>query len=170
MEAITIENPLTFVSTRLVKETETFKVRPALKNSEDVAFFLKKRLDFEMDREVLGVICLSPKLQVNHAEICTVGGLDATMCVPKDVLRPAILSASAAAIIFHTHPSGSTKFSKNDYEVMYRMMKAGEIMGIKILDSMVITSTGDWSSMKDIADADNLETFCKEKGDVAVCL
>lgn len=164
MEHLTATMPLQYVSTRLVREP-TFEDRPKLTSSDDVAEFLKQRLDLSLDREVLGVITLSPMMQVNVAEICSIGTIDAAMIHVREVYKSAITSSSVAIILFHTHPSSDSAYpSMDDLATTKRMVEAGKILGINFIDHIIIAGNGTWTSLKDMAGDSSLITYINKKG------
>lgn len=166
MEQLTATMPLQYVSTRLVHEP-TFKERPILSESEKVAEFLKQRLDLSLDREVLGVICLSPMMQANLAEIVSIGTIDSAMIHAREIFKSAIVSSSVGIILFHTHPStDSSEPSMVDLATTKRMIEAGKILGIEIFDHIIIAGDGSWTSMQDEAGSQALLTYINKKGKI----
>ena len=162
-QLLTATMPLQYVSTRLVREP-TFDDRPILKDANAVADFLKQRLDLSLDREVLGVICLSPRKQVNLAEIISIGTIDGTMMHAREVYKSAITSSSVAIILFHTHPtSGIALPSECDLVATKRMIEAGAILGINFVDHIIIAGNGSWSSIFALAGEEDMHTFVKNQ-------
>ena len=165
MNELTLGNPLQYVSTRLVREP-TFSSRPILKSPIEVANFLKQRVDLDMDREVFGTICFSPAMQVNHAEITSIGVLDCTLLTMREIYKTAVTSSSGAIVIWHTHPTtGLVKPSHDDYGSTLKAIEAGRILSIKLLDHIILSGDGSWISMNQMAQEENmdLEEFCKHK-------
>lgn len=164
MEQLLTENqPLQYVSTRLVREP-TFN-RPVLHSPEDAANFLLQRLDLTLDREILGVICFSPMMQVNHAEICSIGTLDNAMIHAREIFKAAILSSSVGVMLFHTHPtSDRANPSREDITCTRKMVEAGDILGIPVFDHFILSGNGEWCSMSELAEGKTLLQYCIEKG------
>lgn len=166
MEQLTPVKSLQYVSTRLVREP-TFEDRPILGESKKVAEFLKQRLDLTLDREVLGVICLSPMMQINSAEIVSIGTVDSAMIHAREIFKAAITSSSVGIILFHTHPTtDSAEPSMDDLATTKRMIEAGRILGIQVIDHFILTGTGAWTSMKDLAGDSSLLTYINKKGSI----
>jgi DNA repair protein RadC len=76
------------------------------------------------------------------------GTLDASLVHPREVYKAAILANAANIIVAHNHPSGDPTPSPQDYAVTERLVRAGEILGIPLLDSLVI-GRGVYYSMRD---------------------
>ena len=70
------------------------------------------------------------------------GTLNASLVHPREVFRPAILASAAAIILVHNHPSGDPEPSDEDVSLTKRLVKAGEILGIEVLDHLVVAKRG----------------------------
>jgi DNA repair protein RadC len=99
-----------------------------------------------MPNEQLIVFSLDTKLRVIGQHTVTTGTLDASLVHPREVFRSAIILNASAIIIAHNHPSGDLTPSRQDREVFDRLKRAGEIIGIQVMDS-VIVSEADGLSM-----------------------
>ena len=66
------------------------------------------------------------------------GSLDTSVVHPREAFKEAISSSAASVIFVHNHPSGDTEPSKEDIELTKRLAKAGEIMGIDVLDHVIV--------------------------------
>lgn len=100
------------------------------------------------DREHFYILCLNAKNFITHTELITIGTLTNSLAHPREVFRPAIKNNSASIICVHNHPSGDPAPSAEDIEVSIRLVNAGEIIGIKVLDHVVI-GNGSYFSMKE---------------------
>lgn len=83
---------------------------------------------------------LNGRNQVIAREDVSVGSMSQTLVHPREVFGPAVGSSAAAVILAHNHPSGEVNPSQNDLELTKRMVRAGEIMGIEVLDHVIIAS------------------------------
>lgn len=90
-------------------------------------------------------ISLDGAHQILRIKIISVGLLNRTIAHPREVFRPAILDSSAAIILAHNHPSGNTDPSPEDKDLTRRMIEAGKIIGIPILDHLVFSREGYFS-------------------------
>lgn len=101
--------------------------------------------------EVFGILCLSTR----HAILCTHtvsrGGLDATVVHPREVFRACILAGSAAVILYHNHPSGDPTPSRDDASLTRRLVTAGDLVGIDVVDHIIVGSHGRYYSFKEAA-------------------
>lgn len=89
-------------------------------------------------KEHFVALFLNARNQVICRETVSVGSLSASLVHPRELFAPAINSSSASVIIAHNHPSGDVTPSREDIELTRRMVQAGDIMGIEILDHLII--------------------------------
>jgi DNA repair protein RadC len=78
----------------------------------------------------------------------SVGTLNANLVHPREVFKEAIQSLAAQIILAHNHPSGDPEPSEDDLEITKRLVEAGTILGIEVVDHIIITKTG-FMSFKD---------------------
>lgn len=89
-------------------------------------------------REHLAVILLDARSNVLGVMVVSIGTLSASLVHPREVFQPAILANAAAIIVAHNHPSSDPSPSKEDKETTRRLVKAGELLGIPLLDHVII--------------------------------
>ena len=116
--------------------------------SQDIAEseITKKELR-NSDREKFICIHLNIKNQIISYEVVSMGSLTSSIVHPREVFKAAILANAASVLFMHNHPSGSTEPSIDDIQVTERLCKAGNILGINILDHLIITNN-DYLSFK----------------------
>jgi DNA repair protein RadC len=95
------------------------------------------------------VITLNGGHEVIKVRTVTKGILNRTLIHPREVYRMAIKDNAAAIILAHNHPSGNYEPSKEDREITIRMKKAGEIIGIEVLDHVIIARKGYYSFLEE---------------------
>ena len=88
--------------------------------------------------EQFGVLSLDTKHRVIRASILSVGSLDTSIVHPREVFREATASGAAAVVLFHNHPSGDPEPSVDDVRLTERLMAAGILMGIDVLDHVIL--------------------------------
>lgn len=99
--------------------------------------------------EQAGVLLLDARHRVLHARVLTRGTADATPMHPRDVFREAALAGAAAVVLFHNHPSGDPLPSPDDLQLTQRMIEAGELMGITVIDHVILGDTN-FCSLRDL--------------------
>jgi DNA repair protein RadC len=88
--------------------------------------------------EVFGLLCLTTKHRVICWHEVSRGTLDSTIVHPREVFKPAIMSNAAAIVVGHCHPSGDPTPSPDDVMLTHRLVQAGQILGIDVLDHIVV--------------------------------
>jgi DNA repair protein RadC len=91
--------------------------------------------------EQFGVLLLDTKHRMLRTTLISVGTLDASIVHPREVFRAAASAGAAALILFHNHPSGDPAPSDDDVTLTRRLLKAGELMGIAVLDHIIVAET-----------------------------
>ena len=90
------------------------------------------------EREVFAILFLDSQHRVIKFEELFQGTLDAASVYPREVVKAALACNAAAVILAHNHPSGDTTPSREDKEITRRLKEAGEILGIKVLDHIIV--------------------------------
>ncbi len=134
------------VSVRLVRES-TQKYRPyQITGPKDLYEFFSDLGTW--DRETLYCVHLDQRNRIVSCEEVSRGTLAGSLVHPREVYKAAILSSAASITIVHNHPSGDPEPSSEDHEVFNRLIEAGRILGIPLLDS-VIVGDDQYYSMRD---------------------
>ena len=76
------------------------------------------------------------------------GTVNASLVHPREVFEPAVRYLTAQIIIAHNHPSGDTEPSEDDLEITKRLVEAGKILGIEVIDHIIVTKN-DFFSFKE---------------------
>ena len=113
------------------------KPQPVLKSPEDVAAEMRGRLKGKK-KEHFWVICLDTRNRLINHKLVSIGSLDTSIVHPREVFKEAVSSSAASVIFVHNHPSGDPEPSKEDVELTNRLAKAGEIIGIDVLDHIIV--------------------------------
>lgn len=111
--------------------------RPSLSSPEEVAAILMPRYGDET-KEHVGILALDTKNRLIKEEVVSIGILDGSMVHPREVFRPAILCNAAGIILFHNHPSNDPTPSAKDIDLTNRLVTAGRLMGLELLDHIVV--------------------------------
>ena len=133
------------LSKRLIAGRQgTVKVR--IRDSRQVAEILMEEMMYEK-REFFMTLNLNSKMQVESKSVISIGNLDSAPVHPREVFGPAVRRGAAAVVVAHNHPSGDPSPSPQDIDVTKRLIKASEILGIRLIDH-VIVGNGCFTSMK----------------------
>lgn len=115
-------------------------------NAEDVFNHFHERLK-DKKEEHFYILMLNTQNIIIGEQLISKGILDASIVHPREIFRPAIKNSASKIILVHNHPSGDPKPSTEDNEITRRLMNAGEELGVKIVDSVIVGENG-WESLK----------------------
>ena len=89
-------------------------------------------------KEHFVIFFLDTRNQEIKREIISIGSLNASLVHPREVFEPAVRYSAAQIIVAHNHPSGDPEPSEEDLETTKRLVEAGKIMGIEVLDHIIV--------------------------------
>jgi DNA repair protein RadC len=118
-----------------------------IKSPDDVSNLLMEEMRYS-NKEIFSILLLNTKHDVIAIENISIGSLNASIVHPREVFNRAIKRSSSAIILAHNHPSGDPKPSGEDINITKRLIKAGTIIGINVLDHIII-GDGVYFSMKE---------------------
>ncbi|MDN4762910.1 JAB domain-containing protein [Clostridioides difficile] len=136
------------VSIKVVKDYSIQYSPRKVSNPYD-AYKLFERFLLDIDREKFLVACFNTKNEPVNISVVSVGTLNSSLVHPREVMKTAILSNSNSIMIAHNHPSGSLDPSTEDKNITERLIKACDILGIKLLDHIIIGSENNYFSFKE---------------------
>lgn len=120
---------------RLARSVGTDKV--TIKSPRDVADLLMEDMRY-LQKEHFVCLFLNTKNHVIGQETLSIGSLNASIVHPREVFLAAIKRSSASIICVHNHPSGDPAPSPEDIEITARLVEAGQIIGIDVLDHIIL--------------------------------
>lgn len=121
--------------------------RRAIRCPQDAADLLMPELR-DAPQEHFKAVLLNTKGEVLKIRDVTIGTLNSSVVIPRDLFRIAVANNSASVIVAHNHPSGDPAPSRDDINVTKRLVEAGEIVGIEVLDHIIV-GDGRWISLKE---------------------
>jgi DNA repair protein RadC len=114
--------------------------RPQMLSAKDLAEYLIPRYS-GCGVERFGVMLLDQKCRVIRSLILSTGTVEASVSHPRDVFRVAMLAAASQVVVFHNHPSGDPAPSISDRLMTRRLILAGELVGISVMDHIILGGT-----------------------------
>jgi DNA repair protein RadC len=121
--------------------SEPLRPGAVLRSSRDVHRHYRGRLG-ALRTETFHVVLLDTRNRILGDVKISEGTLSSTIVHPREVFRPGIEEGAAAVILVHNHPSGDPTPSAEDLAITRRLRDAGELVGIKVLDHVIVAASG----------------------------
>jgi DNA repair protein RadC len=121
--------------------------RTVIRTPDDVAALLMPRFRYETKESFIAVL-LSTKNHVLKTPVISVGSLNASIVHPRELFREAINASAASIILAHNHPSGDPAPSPEDVSLTRKLVEAGKLLDIPVLDHVVL-GDGKYISLKE---------------------
>jgi DNA repair protein RadC len=118
----------------------------SITNAQDIIKAIKSFT--HSDREFLIGLYLNSRNQVIAHHVVSIGTVNTAIVHPREVFKLAIMKNACSVIIAHNHPSGGLDPSDADLKITKRLIAAGKILGIELLDHIIITPVGKTFSIK----------------------
>lgn len=131
---------ITLNRVQLVRESShIYDVPPVVSCPEDAAEIAKEVLSLEdRSEEIFACLFLNVKNHVVGVQEISRGSATASVVHPREVFKVALLHNAASIILMHNHPSGETEPSREDIATTTRLVNAGKLMDIPVLDHLII--------------------------------
>jgi DNA repair protein RadC len=100
------------------------------------------------DQEVMGVLYLDTRQRLMGQEEVFRGTLNRAAAEPRTILKRGLLQDAAGFVLFHTHPSGDPTPSAEDLAFTRRVADAGDIVGVRLVDHLILGGSGRWVSLR----------------------
>ncbi len=123
-------------------------LRPKVSTPRDVYELLGPRMR-GIKKEEFVCLYLDTKNQLLRDEVVSMGSLSSSVVHPREVFKGAIQESAASLILVHNHPSGDPSPSGDDLDITERLMNAGKLLGIEVLDHIII-GDGRFVSLKEL--------------------
>jgi DNA repair protein RadC len=122
--------------------------RLQIRDPREAAAYLMPRFAAR-DVEQFGIVLLDTKHRVLRTSVLAIGTMNSTIVEPRDVFRGAATGNAAAIVVFHNHPSGDPHPSADDVDLTRRLVAAGVLMGIDVMDHLILGDTRYYSFRED---------------------
>ena len=120
-------------------------------NPGKVVQFIKNKIG-EQSCENFVLLCLNNKNEIVSYSLISIGTIAEAIVHPCEVFLPAIMTKASGVIVAHNHPSGSNLPSRQDIETTKRLVEAGKVIGIPLVDHIIVGfnhPAGSFYSMKE---------------------
>lgn len=113
---------------------------PRVQHPEVLVDWLKQEIGSSLQEKFLVVFLASDQRVLNY-KILFVGTINASVVFPREIFKEALLMNSPNIILVHNHPSGNLVPSKEDILLTRRIKEAGQLMGVKVLDHLIVSQS-----------------------------
>ncbi|NQV12756.1 MAG: DNA repair protein RadC [Parcubacteria group bacterium] len=113
-------------------------------------------------KEYLVCLYLNARNTLLKKEIISIGILDKSIIHPREIFGPAVELRAAGVVLLHNHPSGDVEPSKQDMEVVNKIIEAGKIMGVNVIDFIIVSKTDIYSIFADSQTARKKLTYISD--------
>ena len=124
------------ISRRVISQQKWFSNKKITSPSEVAEIFIPLLRDEVKERFI--VVCLNTANKIIKYETISIGNLNSSVVHPREVFKVAIDDNSANIILLHNHPSGNAEPSTEDIKVTKKMLEAGKVLDISVLDHLII--------------------------------
>ena len=121
-------------------DTYPVKEKRSIRSPEDALREVKRNLKGKKREHFLAIL-LDTRNQVISIAPISIGSLDSSVVHPREVFREALAASAASVIFVHNHPSGDPSPSEDDIKLTRRLVEAGNIMGVDVLDHVVVADS-----------------------------
>ena len=128
---------INIVSIKMVNVSSFLYQTCTISSPKDAYEMIKDQLQ-DLDREQFIIACLNTKNEPTNISVVSVGTLNKAIVHPREDFKEAIKRSAASVICAHNHPSGDPTPSEQDIGLTHRLYEAGELIGIKVLDHLII--------------------------------
>ena len=136
-------------------------------SKENLILSVKDAINLNLDlknkkKEYLVCLYLNARNALLKKEIISIGTLDKSLIHPREIFGPAVELRTAGIILVHNHPSGDPSPSKTDIEVFNKIIEAGKIMGVNVIDSIIIGNNKTYSFFEELEQSGNHISYVSE--------
>lgn len=119
-----------------------------IRRPQDAADLLMPEMRYLQQEHFTALFLSTKNTLIGQPETLSIGSLNAAIVTPHMVFRAAVKRSAASVICMHNHPSGNPQASPEDIQLTKRLMEAGNIMGVSVLDHIII-GDGTFTSLKE---------------------
>lgn len=136
-------------ATKLTENKRVILEKEVTKNCPDLTYVIRSPEDVvtvgrefmrihEEPEEYMYMICMNTKNKIVGVFEISHGSVNASIVTPREVFQKALLANAVSIILMHNHPSGDSTPSREDIEITKRLVEAGKIVGVEVLDHIIV--------------------------------
>jgi len=132
----------------LIKIKEKIDIKAPGNVAEIFQKILAAENEIDRDKEHFWAVGINANNTIKYIELVSLGTLESSLVHSRETFRLAISKAASRIVVAHNHPSGTLSPSEEDIKITKRLVDAGDIIGIKVLDHVIVTKGG-FTSLKE---------------------
>jgi len=117
---------------------------PMVRTPDETYQLIKDEI-LKWDREKFLAVMLNARNGVIGIDEASCGSVNSSIVHPREVFKAAILANAVSIVLIHNHPSGDFEPSEDDLEITKRLVEAGKILGIEVIDHLIVSKEGYYS-------------------------
>jgi len=133
--------------------TSEFQGTVTVKNSLDVVKvmvdILQSMNQADRNKECVWTVLLDARNNIRAIDLVYMGSVCGMPVKASEIYRVAVTSGAVSMILVHNHPAGSTEPSNEDIAMTRKIFRAGKLLGVRLIDSIIITESGGFYSIMD---------------------
>ena len=110
---------------------------------------LEAESEVDQNKEHFWAMGLDTKNKIQYLELISLGIVNQALVHPREVFRFAIMKGVSSLILCHNHPTGDPSPSREDVAITLRLVEAGNILGITVLDHVIVGEAGGYYSLRE---------------------
>ena len=126
------------------RKDEVIQTKINIESPQDTVKLVKSKL-IDKKKEHFLVLSLDSRNYFIKVSEVSIGSLNTSIVHPREVFKEAIQSSAASVILVHNHPSDDSTPSEDDLEITKRLVEAGKILGIEVIDHIIVVKDGFFS-------------------------
>jgi len=115
-----------------------------IKKPQDVVKAIRAGIH-DKAKEHFKLILLNTRNKLIGISTISIGTLNTSLVHPREVFKDALIHNAASVVLAHNHPSGDSEPSENDLTITRRLVEAGKILGIEVIDHIIVTKNAFFS-------------------------
>lgn len=115
-----------------------------IKNPQGVVKAIRASIK-DKAKEHFKLILLNTRNKIIGIPTVSIGTINASLVHPREVFKDALIHSAASVVLAHNHPSGNPEPSEDDIKITNRLVEAGKILGIEVIDHIIIAKNGFFS-------------------------
>ena len=138
-----------FIETKMSYEIISVRKRKTIKIKTPMDIYKAIKQHVRNEQELFLVITLNASNEIIAIHIASMGSANMTIIQPREIFKHAVRDNVAAIIVAHNHPSGALEPSHEDVGITQRIIEAGKILGIPVIDHLIISKLNYYSFGQD---------------------